>query len=266
MDLRIPLLLGNTFLLGLRHGVDWDHIAAILDITGTTTTQQLPEGNSINVAQNAFSLSFLYALGHGSVVVLLGIAAILFSTILPAWIDPIMQRAVGVTLIILSLAVFVSLFRFASTGNASRLQSRWMLIFAGLKHATGALHSKLTGTLPPRDCKISNYEPGTAFAVGMIHGIGAETGTQVLLIASLAGTNDSIIGSSMMLAFVAGLVCSNALIAIVSCAGFMSCSRIKLLYAATAVASGTFGMIVGILFALGADPTLPDLSHLLGHT
>src|SRR3990170_1796666 len=29
-------VLGGAFALGLRHGIDWDHIAAITDITSTT--------------------------------------------------------------------------------------------------------------------------------------------------------------------------------------------------------------------------------------
>ncbi|MCH8850354.1 MAG: hypothetical protein IIC89_05960, partial [Chloroflexi bacterium] len=29
-------LLAGAFALGLRHGIDWDHIAAITDITSTT--------------------------------------------------------------------------------------------------------------------------------------------------------------------------------------------------------------------------------------
>src|SRR3990172_12153578 len=31
-------VLGGALALGLRHGIDWDHIAAITDITSTTTS------------------------------------------------------------------------------------------------------------------------------------------------------------------------------------------------------------------------------------
>ena len=31
-------LLSTALLLGIRHGIDWDHIAAITDITSTTAT------------------------------------------------------------------------------------------------------------------------------------------------------------------------------------------------------------------------------------
>ena len=31
----------TVFLLGLRHGIDWDHIVAISDITATTMTTSI---------------------------------------------------------------------------------------------------------------------------------------------------------------------------------------------------------------------------------
>ena len=37
MDLGIFGLLAGMAVLGFRHGFDWDHIAAITDITSTTT-------------------------------------------------------------------------------------------------------------------------------------------------------------------------------------------------------------------------------------
>ena len=38
---------------------------------------------------------------------------------------------------------------------------------------------------------MSSYGPRTSFGVGMIHGIGAETGTQVLLIAAVGGASSA---------------------------------------------------------------------------
>ena len=37
MDLSVVVLLLGMVALGFRHGFDWDHIAAITDITSTTT-------------------------------------------------------------------------------------------------------------------------------------------------------------------------------------------------------------------------------------
>jgi high-affinity nickel permease len=55
----------TAFLFGFRHGIDWDHIAAITDITGSQDDRS-----------QAFAFGTLYALGHALVVFVIGVAAI----------------------------------------------------------------------------------------------------------------------------------------------------------------------------------------------
>ena len=86
VDLGVGLI-GTGLSLGLRHGIDWDHIAAITDVTST-------QGNRLK----AFGLGTLYALGHAVMVVLLGLMAIWLGTTLPNGIDRYMETAVGITL------------------------------------------------------------------------------------------------------------------------------------------------------------------------
>ncbi len=50
-------LIVSSLLLGLQHGVDWDHIAAITDIAAT---QDSP--------RRGFAIRIIYAFGHGLVV------------------------------------------------------------------------------------------------------------------------------------------------------------------------------------------------------
>src|SRR5688572_23988067 len=95
-------LMGTALALGLRHGVDWDHIAAISDIAGGATDSKAAEQRRV------FGLASLYALGHAAVVALLGLAALYFQAILPDWIDPIMERVVGATLVFLGVWVLYS--------------------------------------------------------------------------------------------------------------------------------------------------------------
>ena len=68
-----------------------------------------------------------YALGHASLVVALGLLAIWFGTLLPHWIDPLMGRIVGLTLLFLGVWIIYSLVRY---GRDFRLQSRWMVLIA----------------------------------------------------------------------------------------------------------------------------------------
>src|SRR4029079_18461359 len=159
-DLGILL---TGLLLGVRHGIDWDHIAAINDITHTTAAGGMAEaahtdqhrtvsgdhhehggpreGRAQDGAHGAATISptlatrpsvgrarilsgqgeaiklgTLYALGHGAVVIALGLAALAFGALLPDWLDPIMGRVVGFTLVALGLWVMYSVYRYARAG------------------------------------------------------------------------------------------------------------------------------------------------------
>src|SRR5205085_36505 len=78
----------TVFGFGFRHGIDWDHIAALTDIT-----------SSQNNSRRSMFLATLYAIGHGLVVFALGFAAIVFAQQLPRGVDVVMERFVGATLI-----------------------------------------------------------------------------------------------------------------------------------------------------------------------
>ena len=74
----------------------------------------------------------IYALGHALVVFAIGSLAILIGARLPEGVDPIMERIVGLTLVILGVFVFASLIKH---GREFRMRSRWMLIFSGTRSA-----------------------------------------------------------------------------------------------------------------------------------
>ena len=207
MDVTQYLLLGNALLLGFRHGIDWDHIAAITDIVGTTTTNDADRQIKMSQLQShAIGLSSVYALGHAFIVVLLGIAAICFSKILPNWVDPIMERVVGFTLLFLSGYILFSLAMFVRGKGQIKLQSRWMLLISLVRKVNAKLrnNSSRKNELEDNEQAMA-YGWRTAFGIGMIHGIGAETGTQVLLIAALGGAATHGLGLAMLATFVVGL-------------------------------------------------------------
>src|SRR5438445_13516169 len=115
---RVGLVL-TAFAFGFRHGIDWDHIAALTDITG-----------SQDETRRSMLFATLYALGHALVVFMLGFAAIVLAARLPASVDSIMEHFVGLTLIGLGIYVFFSLLRH---GRDFRMRSRWMLVFAAVR-------------------------------------------------------------------------------------------------------------------------------------
>jgi high-affinity nickel-transport protein len=297
------------FALGIRHGIDWDHIAAITDITSTTaaaaaaeaaheeqhvttTGAHHPHGGLVEKRAHdrgpgaatiapamrsaaptrlrfgpeqveAIKLGTLYALGHGAVVVALGLAALAFGAILPDWLDPIMGRIVGVTLVLLGLWVLYSVYRYARAGESFRMRSRWMLVFDGFRYGWRRFQASLHGHEHVEPLEMSSYGTKTAFGVGMIHGVGAETGTQVLLIAAVGGAASAGLGVPMLFAFVIGLLVSNLAIVLASSVGFVASQTRERIYVAVGAVAGFFSLAIGLVFIVGADALLPALDSVL---
>lgn len=257
-------LLGLGFALGLRHGIDWDHIAAITDITGSSVqTEAKEKAHSPCSALEAFWLATFYALGHGLMVVGLGLLAIWASEIVPAWFDPLMERVVGVTLLVLGGWVFYSLWRF---GTAFKMQSRWMVVFGLLGRGWRSLYGKVTGRpLATHDAahEFMQYGPLAAIGIGILHGFGAETGSQALLLGTAAGITSRQAGSVLLLSFVVGLLVSNSLVAAFSVAGFISTRTRRTVYTSLGVVVAVCSLFVGAFFVTGHGDALPDLQKAL---
>ena len=300
MDLgAITLLLGMAA-LGFRHGFDWDHIAAITDITSTTTAghseadvpvgapmpahgheaserrghqhahaaagpgamHALAESRFAHEERHAVGLATLYALGHALVVVVLGVAALLLGAVLPDWVDPILEKVVGATLVLLGLWVLFSVYQYLRGKGEFRLRSRWMLVFDFVKYGWGALQARIHGHEHVQSAHATQYGPKTAFGVGMIHGIGAETGSQALLLAGVAGVTGTT-GVVILFAFVVGLLLSNTLVAVVSASGFIGAQRLRTIYVVVGFVAGLASLAIGLLFIVGLGTALPDLQELL---
>jgi cytochrome c biogenesis protein CcdA len=281
-------LLIASFWFGFRHGIDWDHIAAITDITSSQDDRR-----------RAIGFGTLYVVGHAVVVLALGIVAILIGEELPESVDAAMGRIVGVTLIALGVYVFVSLIRH---GREFRMRSRWMLVFAGVRSAWWKLRDRRLPRdgahdherepvhvhagesevaaddriaewhhghhgrpghhhhkHPEPDDPFVDYQRGTSFLVGMLHGIGAETPTQILIFTAAAGAGGKSAGLAVLAAFLVGLMVSNSIITVGSAFGFLRASKNFAVYATVAVITGVFSLVIGVLFVLGKDTVLPAL-------
>ena len=248
VDLGVGLI-GTGLSLGLRHGIDWDHIAAITDVTST-------QGNRLK----AFGLGALYALGHAVMVVMLGLLAIWIGTTLPDGVDRYMETAVGVTLILLAVWVFWSLIH---NRENFRLQSRWMLLFRTFRRTYHWLEAKIAGHVHAdhmhHQPEADGYGARAAYGIGMLHGIGAETGSQVLLFATAAGAKSDMAASLLLIAFVAGLVVSNSLIAVASISGLWGSRTNSIAYQAVGLVVGVFSLVLGIMFLLQRGSILPHI-------
>lgn len=137
-----------------------------------------------------------------------------------------------------------------------------MLVFAAVRHGWHWVQHRLGGHHHDERFRVDQYGPKTAFGVGMIHGIGAETGSQVLIIAAVGGAASQGLGTSMMVAFIVGLLASNTVVAFLTATGFISSTRAKTLYVTVGCLAGVFSLFVGAFFALGLSDQLPDLQQL----
>lgn len=242
-----PILLAlTTLFLGLRHGIDWDHIAAITDVTTSTKDRN-----------KAFLLGTMYALGHGMVIVILGICAVAIGVRLPNSVDVIMEPLVGLTLIVLGLYLGFSIIR---EGRNVKLQSRWMALYEVSKKLYDKIHTlfghshKHEHVLPKRDVGVK-----TATIIGIIHGIGAETPTQLLLFTTAGGIGGQPLGILVVITFVIGLLLSNTLITIFSIFGIARVKENSTLYLFLAGVAAVFSLALGTLFILGKGGILPSI-------
>jgi hypothetical protein len=314
--------IAGTFALGLRHGIDWDHLAAISDLVGT----QRSRGRSMFAAT-------CYALGHAAVVIAVGAVAIVFAAQLPATVGEVMERVVGVTLLVLGAVIVMSLVR---REEMRTVPSRAMLVVAlcrrarrslrarrstaaefvviehehdhdhepgdGRAHGHGHTHdlSALTVTgsghhhdphalgpdehgregerdvdrpvdaagahrhghrhrhvLPVPEDPFRPPGPAAAAGIGVIHGIGAETPTQVLVFAGAASATRAGAGAVLLGAFVVGLLVSNSLVALGATFGFGSATRHPKVLAVVCVVAAVCSILTGLLFVTGRAALLP---------
>lgn len=246
VNLRLALL--SAAVLGFRHGLDYDHIAAISDISSVQSR-----------ARDAMKLGLLYVAGHATTVAVLGATAVAFRVALPPTSDRWAERLVGVTLLLLGFYVLGTFFRPGTHSHGPR--TRITLLVNGLLWVYWRLTRLFGGSRvqAPQVFK-DGYGTTSSFLVGVIHGLGAETPTQILLFlmaANLGGTAAGLLG---LLAFILGLVVMNTLMC-ASAVGLFSATlaRPNALRALT-LATSAYSIVVGTIFLIGSSDKLPSLT------
>jgi hypothetical protein len=241
----LEIALFSAAVLGFRHGFDYDHIAAITDITSVQSDRG-----------RAMRLGLLYALGHAATVALLGTAVIFFQLSLPRGIDRIAERLVGLTLLILGVYVLGSLF----TGNSAP-RSRFQIITGALRWVHWKMKSYWHNHDIPAPSQSSlNYDAKSVMVVGVVHGLGAETPSQLmifLLAANLGGLSRGFLGLSM---FIAGLLVMNTIMTASAVGLFGVSSRLPRIQLVVTALTAIYSLAVGFLFLFGASSHLPALS------
>ncbi len=242
----LNLALLSAAVLGFKHGFDYDHIAAISDITSVEPSRA-----------KGMRMGLVYVIGHASTVAVLGGAVILFQRSLPTRIDSWAERVVGFTLVLLGLYVLGTLFR---KGESFVPRSRASILIDCLRWISWQIRKLFNpdaGRKPGNGRE--NYDRKSIFLIGVIHGLGAETPSQLLLFllaANLGGLTRGFLGLAV---FLAGLLTMNTLMT-ASAVGIFGASAAKPRLMRFVVAlTATYSLIVGAIFLFGSAAALPSL-------
>ena len=249
-DWKLDAALGSCLLLGLRHGFDYDHLAAISDITAVQRSWR-----------SGLRLGMTYALGHAFTVAALGIAVLELHMGLPEGLDHWTERLIGLTLIVLGIGVVAGILRKDAHGHShSRIESRLAIAINGILWLAWQVRRCWNWEAPKPERFQWMYNGKSVFVIGILHGIGAETPSQLALFfltANLGGTSRGILG---LAAFSVGLVAMNAVMTASMGGAFRASGHHHpRFYHVIAWTGAAYSCIIGFIFLFGISDHLPPL-------
>ena len=279
-----------VFLAGLRHGFDIDHVAAIGDITSSQSDRK----RSLVLATMYALGHMIVVFVLGAIAVLAGRS---IPSSVDAFVGRLIGVTLIVLgiYVVWTLVRFGAGFRMRSRWmlalDGVRRIVHWLkpskkVVIEHAHHHDHAGHhneshnhgpSDLTGAggpgtlatmtkthvhthrhvVPAPVDPFTEYGIKTSFFVGMIHGVGAETPTQVLLFTTAAGVAGTIGGVVLLAAFVIGLLIGNTVLALVASAGFAAGRRVPWLYRGLGAVSAVTSISVGLAYAVDRPELLP---------
>lgn len=249
LDVTLPVLAlaGTSFTLGARHGLDWDHIAAITDLTAPRDGDDAPRRS----AGRGLGLSLWYCLGHGLVLFTFGLLVLVLSVRLPPGLDSVFAYAVGTTLVVLGGVVLYQLGRDRAD---YRYAGRVSLVVGALRRGWARARRR---EAPPTG--LADVDRRGAFLVGLLHGTGAETPTQVVLFASAGASGSGASAALILGAFVLGLVLADLGIAAVWVSGLLGARRAPRVQVGLGLVTGLASLGLGTLILTGYSGLVPPL-------
>jgi ABC-type nickel/cobalt efflux system permease component RcnA len=137
------LVLFTSFVLGVRHASDPDHLVAVTSLVSTR------DGD----VRSGVSLGAWWGVGHAATLIAVGTPLILLKTSMPAWLEGLADKAVGVIILVL----------------AAKILWKWV---------RGDYATRATPTASGRTRLGS-------FVIGVVHGLGGTAAVVLLLIAAV---------------------------------------------------------------------------------
>ena len=152
------------FVVGLRHAMDADHVAAV----GTIVARER------NI-RGAALIGAAWGLGHTLSLLLLGGAIVAFGLVVPRRVGLMMELGVGVMLLALGVWNFVSRSRASATDHAGRHDARPSSAAASARPHGDAV-SPLRRALRP-------------LVVGSVHGLAGSAAAALIVVATVSSAS-----------------------------------------------------------------------------
>ncbi|HEX2014246.1 MAG TPA: hypothetical protein VLA68_03370 [Nitrososphaera sp.] len=180
------LVLG--MIMGLRHAMEADHVAAVSTIV-TSGSKRL---------RTAPMLGALWGLGHTAALLVAGLIVLLLAISIPERVSGMLEFGVGVMLVFLGLTVLTGF----SSGKFLRT-----LVRPDARHVHVHVHRD-TGVVHSHEHDHGNHRHGhKSLIIGMIHGM---AGSGALMLAVLATIDSVPLGLAYIAIFGAGSIASMA--------------------------------------------------------
>ena len=177
---------------------------------------------------------------------------------LPDNLDHWTERLIGLTLIVLGIGVVAGILRRDAHGHKhSRVESRLAIAINGFLWIAWRVRRLWDPHATRPDRFQWMYTGKSVFVIGMLHGVGAETPSQLALFfltANLGGTSRGLLG---LLAFAVGLVAMNALMTASMGGAFSAGGQHPGLYHVIAWTGAAYSCIIGCIFLFGMSGRLP---------
>jgi hypothetical protein len=185
----LPILVLG-FLLGMKHSLDVDHLAAVT----TLIAGQRNRWRSVLVGM-------WWGLGHSATLLLLGGAILLFGLTFPPAVSLALEFGVGLMLIALGARVLLRL-RKGGTLHLHTHEHAGRLHIHPHIHPSGTAHAHEGGAADPRDpgaghrrdsgpaghhdlAGVVARTPKTSLLVGMVHGVAGSAGLTLVLLPTM---------------------------------------------------------------------------------
>ena len=230
-EVGVGVILLVSLLLGLRHASDPDHLAAV--------TTLIASGEERHRVRKAGTMGFLWGLGHGTTLVLIGLPLVLLNHYLPEIVGKIAEVAIGCIIVLLAM----------------RLLVRWR---RGLYHvhvhthddgeAHRHVHSHVQDESHGHAHRLPRRTPLSSYGVGLVHGIGGSGGLTLLLISTIS---DKAQATGALLLFAVGTAISMALLS-TAFGLVIAGGPIARNFERVAPVLGVLSISFGVWYALGA--------------